>query len=1163
MPEPAPATGKIDVSRLSPLYPPHAEPTRHRRPAAREGAPAEVVNTRRPTPLTVAARLRGEVGAWRDLEYPDVSDTTRQLLGHWFGGEHRVGGAGSGGRPFRYHWCQREAVETWIFLTEYARVRNLTELLDKFDWLDRDDREAATERALGVNAAEDRWPRFAFKLATGAGKTKVMSLCIAYSYFHALREGGPDGAGSPLARNFLIVAPGITVFERLREDFGGGRIFREDPVIPPEWAGDFNLDVVLQNESGGAAAEGVLYLTNIHQLYPAPKRGGKGEAETHGWAGPAVSKATALDTAERLRERIGSHRRLLVCNDEAHHVWDPKSTWNDCLNALHEATAARGGPGGGLAAQLDFSATPKDNRGRPFPHTVVDTPLGEAVDGGIVKAPVVGVGEGLTERQTADPADRFEAHLTLGYAQWEKSCEEWAGSGKHPILFVMCASTNEADAIARRLDTSPAYAGLNGRTVNLHTNLKGKVVGGVFKEAKQGSGKTQISDGDLEALRKISRDLDRDDSPYRCVVSVMMLREGWDVKNVTVIVPLRRYTADSGILVEQTLGRGLRRMTGPGEDVTEIVRVVEHEKFAEFYRKQLGEEGVDAAIAPAEDVPRTTATIYVDRDRKDVETLDIVVPGLSAGVSRAAKLGDLDFDGVLRAAKAVPPLDPGGPGPKTELEYTEKLLLTGEVLGRSKVRLKLLEVPGGAVTFFREEVEAACGLSGTHAALAPLIERFLAERAFGEAVNLYDANVVARLQDRDVREAVRAAFLPAVWAATVRSETPAKTAGGGPVSDWPPYQVTVSEDRPTAEAARTAFNLVPCHRGYEKRFAARLDEWNGVAAFCKNAGPAAVRIDYRNRSGRPASYTPDFLIRTGRGGHYLAETKGRTDRDVPAKARAAAVWCAAASGGTRDGAKAPAAVAGQNKWAYLFVPQDVFERAADAATIDDFAKACAPGLAELLTETTDAQARLPFADPDADRSARNLAAVLPDGATLPPRAKKAVGEAVDTLHYSVGRGFDLAKAFQVLLSVTDDTAAALLVARLRPRLPPSERQAAFFEPDLSTVGRGGRGLAPKGFALKKLLTGNAKVTPIGTLSFCLEHAAGDGREAAGGVFAAVREAFADLAGTPLARRVGAVGEFRNTYVAHQERGLTDPRAAEMQLREWSAVLVDLHAALRA
>ena len=184
------------------------------------------------------------------------------------------------------------------------------------------------------------WSRYAFKVATGAGKTKIMSLAMVWSYFHHLRE-----SDSPMTRHFVVVAPNLTVYERLKEDFGDGRIFDTDPLIPAEWRGDWNLSVVLQDEASGAATGGTLYLTNIHRLYDQEKRRKNKDGETYDWAGPAVSKAKALDTGAALRDRITSHPGVMVLNDEAHHVWDPDSAWNTAIRYLHDTLLSRTGRG--------------------------------------------------------------------------------------------------------------------------------------------------------------------------------------------------------------------------------------------------------------------------------------------------------------------------------------------------------------------------------------------------------------------------------------------------------------------------------------------------------------------------------------------------------------------------------------------------------------------------------------------------------------------------------------------------------------------------------------------------------------------------------------------------------------------------------------------------
>ncbi|NQU04383.1 MAG: DEAD/DEAH box helicase family protein, partial [Syntrophaceae bacterium] len=126
------------------------------------------------------------------------------------------------------------------------------------------------------------------------------------------------------SRHFVVIAPNLTVFERLKEDFrpggGGLDILLKDPLIPVAWRGDWNLSVVLQDEASGASTGGTLYLTNIHRLYDISKRKAKKDAETYDWVGPVVSKGTALDTGKALRERITSHKRVMILNDEAHHL---------------------------------------------------------------------------------------------------------------------------------------------------------------------------------------------------------------------------------------------------------------------------------------------------------------------------------------------------------------------------------------------------------------------------------------------------------------------------------------------------------------------------------------------------------------------------------------------------------------------------------------------------------------------------------------------------------------------------------------------------------------------------------------------------------------------------------------------------------------------------
>src|SRR5437899_359456 len=300
----------IKAEALEPLFAAWEEPNKHRvRADSGEGAIER--KGRRPTSIAIAQNLRAMVKEWRDNFYFGASETTRHLLNHWFGrahtsgvstellqgvsGEQKLGLTPEPLPEFRYYYCQREAIETLIYLKEVRKLESLSQLIAEFGGA------YAETAALGVTDEEDAWSRYAFKMATGSGKTKVMSLAIVWSYFHALRE-----SDSPMAKHFVIIAPNLTVFERLKQDLkpegGGPDIFDRDPLIPAEWRGDWNLTTVPQDEASGAATGGTLYLTNIHRLYDTTRR--KKEAETYDWMGPVVSKSKALDTGAELRDRI-------------------------------------------------------------------------------------------------------------------------------------------------------------------------------------------------------------------------------------------------------------------------------------------------------------------------------------------------------------------------------------------------------------------------------------------------------------------------------------------------------------------------------------------------------------------------------------------------------------------------------------------------------------------------------------------------------------------------------------------------------------------------------------------------------------------------------------------------------------------------------------------
>ena len=251
--------------------------------------------------------IREKVKGWREGGCKGVSDTTRILLNYWFYTDHKL----PDGRRFKYHPFQREAIETLIYLYEVAKVRRHKSLVETF----------ATRSDLRLLQYDD-FARYAVKMATGSGKTKVMSLAIAWQFFNAVAEARDD-----FAKTFLIIAPNVIVFERLRTDFEGGRIFRGDPIIPPElqiYWNDFLC--YMRGESERASSLGALYLTNVQQFYERQSNGDNEPEELTAVLGrkPPANTSTVEDFSKRIVDRGGP---VAVVNDEAHHTHDEESEW--------------------------------------------------------------------------------------------------------------------------------------------------------------------------------------------------------------------------------------------------------------------------------------------------------------------------------------------------------------------------------------------------------------------------------------------------------------------------------------------------------------------------------------------------------------------------------------------------------------------------------------------------------------------------------------------------------------------------------------------------------------------------------------------------------------------------------------------------------------------
>jgi len=847
----------------------------------------------------LVAKIRSEVSVWRAAGYAGASDTSRALLNWWFENEHLVEQADGMLSPFRYYFAQREAVETVIWLHDVRKVR------DKFDLLRFD-----ASGAVSTNMFDEDWPRYVVKMATGAGKTKVLSLLIAWSFFHKLFE--PD---STLARNFLVIAPNIIVLDRLRADFDGLRIFFNDPILPDNghegrnWRDDFQLTLHIQDDVRVVRETGNLFLTNIHRVYLGDVREPSLDDEDlrdyflEPFGSKPVGKTT--DSKTDLGEIVREIDELAVFNDEAHHIHDPKMAWFKSIQDIHHKMLQKDGR---LALQVDVTATPRHNNGAIFVQTVSDYPLVEAIHQNVVKHPIlpdVASRTRLQEHTSAIFTERYEDYLQLGIEEWRKSYAEHEALGKKAVLFVMVDDTRNCDEVGAHLEK--ICPELEGAVLVIHTKNNGEI-----SEAASGKNKDE-----LEKLRKEANDIDTWKSPHKAIVSVLMLKEGWDVRNVTTIVGLRAYAAQSNILPEQTLGRGLRRMYF-GSDMPETVSVMGTPAFMEFV-ESIQSEGITFEHVPMGPGTGRKDSLIVEVDTqdadKDIDALDIELPRLTRRFNREFK--DLDALDPAKFGNAKLPLKPFTPEQTREIVF--KTMLDAEVHHTIQ-----LDGAGPAdyrsvVGFFARQLLKELRLIGGYDILYPKVKAFMGRHLFAVSpVNLEDPVVLRNLSEPEAGKILFDSFKVAINALTIQDSGGVRIEDRIRLRNTRPFR---TENRHYLTPKKSLFSKIvgePNAGGFELTFAGFLDAAPDVISFAKNYLAVGFKIDYVKADGDLSNYIPDFLVKTADGAVWVVETKGRVEIDLPQKMARLRQWC-------EDATNASQAENGP-AYRFVYVDQQGYER---------------------------------------------------------------------------------------------------------------------------------------------------------------------------------------------------------------------------------------------
>ncbi|MGB3269914.1 MAG: DEAD/DEAH box helicase family protein [Rhodanobacter sp.] len=937
-------------------------------------------------PLALAAALTRRTGQLcigleqgiADI-YELVTPVTAELLRWWFGED------ACQSRTFNFHPGQRQAILNVIVAHEVLDSPNLKNLYEQVC------AEALLEGTRLADVAQDKHghPKYCLKMATGTGKTWVLQALLVWQLLNktaALDEGRDDPR---FTRRFLIVAPGLIVYERLLDAFLGkenedkSRDFASSDIAsyaelftPParrERIAQFVRGNVCQKQEIGlkATGNGMIAITNWHLLSEAEEDIEEDEqAIAPGMIAdasrvaydvlpltPGRATGNSLDVLDRRWARgnvlsyLADLPDLMVFNDEAHHIHELKKEgetteveWQKSLSIIAEGKGRR-------FVQMDFSATPYNDVGSGrkkaklyFPHIVVDFDLKDAMRLGLVKSLVLDKRKELGALPLEFKAERDadgnvalsegqRVMLRAGLQKLRKLETDFArlDATRHPKMLVVCEDTTVSPLVAQFL----LNEGLHDDDVL--TVDSGK--------------KAELGEKQWAPLRQRLFNVDRHAQP-RVIVSVLMLREGFDVNNICVIVPLR--SSQAQILLEQTIGRGLRLMwrdpeyadikrenrerINRGEEpgsLIDILSIVEHPAFQSFYNEQLGKDLVGET---GDDEGTSTGDVIPSGLREGYEPYDFAIPFILREADESVEHLPIDI-------AALPAFSAMGRTKLAELlgkgdTFTSQDLQSSTLFGDYRVDGAAMNVSGYNELLSRltRRVSQALNhplpkgnrisphldrpyLQMNTAALATALDDYIRERLFGEAFEPFEDEGWRLLLLQPVVDHIVKIF----GLALVRAEEHTVT-GNTEVRHRRLSEVTKLMVRESAslEVTKCIYERLPYPSrsgGLERAFIEWAQSDAGIEAFCKISENRHdfVRLRYVKEDGMAAVYIPDFLVRTA-DAIYLVETKGQeqvSHPNVQRKLKAATTWCG------RINALAPELRDGR-QWHYALVGESLF-----------------------------------------------------------------------------------------------------------------------------------------------------------------------------------------------------------------------------------------------
>lgn len=945
--------------------------------------------------LELAHRLTDVVNAaWKSGEMLEkVTPTTASLLNYWFG----EGFCNERARNF--HEGQRQAILNIIYLHE---VMGENCVMDAYQGIIPE----LMDRADLAQLAKPKYqmPKYAVKMATGTGKTWVMHALLIWQMLNARHEDVESGR---FTQKFLIVAPGLIVYDRLLDAFCGRKkrdeeyrdpqtndyYMNQEVFIPERYRDEvfsFIQNNVVTKEDGigrKTTGEGLIALTNWHlfenqmeekeqdedmddssTVTPSeiisdllPIRPGKSAGNDLGMLDRRALGGTELEYLAGLKD-------LMVINDEAHHIHEIKRNgeteeveWQRGLNAISATKGTR-------FIQVDFSATPFDTKGAGekqvklfFPHIIVDFDLPMAMKQGLVKLLLLDRRQELTELENLDyNAERDEQGKVVGLSEGQRMMlragltklnkleEEFLknDASKNPKMLIVCQDTTVSPFVEEFLKSE----GLEDEDiVTIDSNKQG-----------------EVKDEEWQEIKKKLFDIDRYKSP-KVVISVLMLREGFDVNNICVLVPLR--SSQAPILLEQLVGRGLRLMWRepdyidikredrlrvlknhqPPRTYIDTLSIVEHPAFIKFY-DDLQDQGLVAVDEGDVGTGGATGDILTVGLREDYEKYDFQWPVILHDSIDEFEDAEIDLDDLQPFTMYPLPLLRKFLAKEGET-FVSQESLTKTTFGKYKVTANLFNASGyneylqkllRVVTLrfenCRRQGFPTIQING--AQTVQVMDWYIREKLFAMPFDPFLGSdwKILLAKDGIVTKHIVEQFAVAIYKMQNRLTTIDAEVSH---TDFSSLKAIKMRESYSMEVQKCIYPRLgyPSHGGgLEKAFIEFLDRDVEVERFLKinESGHSFAIIFYVRKDGLMATYHPDFIVATA-DKVYLIETKGDDkvdDVNVRQKQTATVEWI------KKINALEPGERMNRT-WEYVLVGESVFySLSGSGATITDICNMC-------------------------------------------------------------------------------------------------------------------------------------------------------------------------------------------------------------------------------